>query len=252
MPVPAVDLTDTEFTIPGDGSSGLYVEVTRLANTDLTTGVIGGSGAFDALMAGVAAHLRGEYDASRITGAEYTKAYIALVQAAMAGATQFLLARENTYWQAVQAQIGAVTAKVNHETAKVGYDTARYQLDTVLPLQSAKLTAETANLTYTLTYLLPKQVYLISEQGEAQRAQTWDYRSDGGLVVGSIGKQKDLYNQQITSYRRDIEIKGAKLFSDAWITMKTLDEGLAAPANFSNDSLNNVLQSIKTNIPVGW
>lgn len=250
MPVPAVDLTTAAFSIPGGTASALYVEITRLTNDDLTTGEVGGTGAFDALMTGFAAHLRAEYDASRITGAEYTKAYIALTQAAMANATQFLLARETTFWQSVQGQIGAVTARVNHETAKVGYDTAKYQLDTLLPLQSAKLSAETANLTYTLTYLLPEQVTLISEQGEVQRAQTLNTRSDGATVAGLTGKQKDLYTQQITSYQRDGEIKASKLFTDAWITMKTLDEGLAAPTGFSNTNLDEVLTAIRTNVPL--
>lgn len=228
MTLPAVDLTDDEFTIPGGTSSALYLEITRLDNEDLTTRTIGGSGAFDALMASVAAHLRGEYDASRITGAEYTKAYIALTQAAMASAVQFLLAREQSYWQGVQAQIGAVTAKVSHETAKVGYETARYQFD----------------------HLLPAQVTLVTEQGEVQRAQTLNTRSDSVTVVGLTGKQKDLYTQQITSYQRDSEIKAAKIFSDAWITMKTLDEGLAAPTGFQNTSLDEVLTTIKTNVPL--
>jgi hypothetical protein len=228
MPIPAVDLTNTAFTIPGTISSQLYTEITRLTNTDLTTGTVGGSGVFDALMAGVAAHLRGEYDASRITGAEYTKAYIALTQAAMASAVQFLLSREQSYWQAVTAQAGAVTAKVQHETAKVGYETARYQFDTVMPLQAT----------------------LVREQGEVQRAQTLNTRSDAATVTGLTGKQKDLYTQQITSYQRDCEIKASKLFTDAWITMKTLDEGLAAPTGFSNANLDEVLTAVRTNVPL--
>jgi hypothetical protein len=51
---------------------------TKLTNADLTTGAINGTGAFDKLMVGVAAQLQGEYDAGRITGAEYTKAYISI------------------------------------------------------------------------------------------------------------------------------------------------------------------------------
>jgi hypothetical protein len=203
MPVPEIDLAGAAFSIPGGTDSQLYAVVTHLTNDDLTTGEIDGSGAFDALMRGFAAHLHEEYAKNRITGAEYTKAYVALTQSAMASAVQFLLSRETAYWQAAQGQIGAVTAKVNHETAKVQYDSARYSLVNLLPAQ-----------------------------------------------VALVGKQKDLYTQQITSYQRDGEIKGAKLFTDAWITMKTLDEGLAAPTNFSNASLDAVLDTIKTNVPL--
>ena len=66
-------------------------------------------------------------------------------------------------------------------------------------------------------------------------------------VAGAIGKQKDLYTQQITSYLRDSELKAAKIFSDAWITQKTLDEGLTAPTNFTNATVDIVMSKIRTN-----
>lgn len=66
-------------------------------------------------------------------------------------------------------------------------------------------------------------------------------------MVGSIGKQKALYDQQITSYQRDAEVKAAKIFSDAWITQKTIDEGLTAPSALQNASLDRILTVIKTN-----
>jgi len=81
-----------------------------------------------------------------------------------------------------------------------------------------------------------------------QRAQTLDTRSDGVTdVEGVLGKQKDLYTQQITSYRRDAETKVAKLFTDAWITMKTIDEGLSPPTGFTNASLDEILGVLKVN-----
>lgn len=96
--------------------------------------------------------------------------------------------------------------------------------------------------------LIDKQVGLVEEQTEAQRAQTMDTRLDGTtLVAGSIGKQKELHSQQIISYQRDAENKAARIFSDAFITMKTIDEGLQAPAGFTNASLDTVLTAIKIN-----
>ena len=67
------------------------------------------------------------------------------------------------------------------------------------------------------------------------------------MIRGSVGKQKDLYTQQITSYQRDAEVKAAKLFTDAWITQKTIDEGLLAPGAFRNESVNVILRNIKAN-----
>jgi hypothetical protein len=185
-------------------------EVPRITNADLTTKVIDGTGTFDFLMSAFRVHLKGEFDAGRITGAQYTEAYIALTSAAMQNATQFLLGRDAAFWQAVAAQ------------------------------QQAKTAA------YTLEQVLPLQKQLAQEQLEAARAQTLDTRSDGTPVTGSVGAQKDLYRQQITSYKRDAEIKAAKVFTDAWTVQKTVDEGLDPPVQFSNANLDVILNKIRT------
>lgn len=101
---------------------------------------------------------------------------------------------------------------------------------------------------FTVTQLLPTQKELLQEQVEGARAQTLDTRTDGTtVVVGLIGKQKDLYTQQITSYQRDAEVKAAKMFIDSWVTQKTIDEGLLAPTALQNASVDTVMQRIKTN-----
>ena len=183
----------------------------------------------------------------------------------MANAVQFLLAREQGFWQAAQAQAQAITARVNLATAKVQYagvrldaltskanyaltklklatedaqyGQAKFQLDVLLPLQEDQLTA---------------QIAMINEQKEAQRAQTMNTRSDATPVAGLLGKQKDLYAQQITSYQRDAEVKAVKLFTDLWTINKSVDESvpvpnIAAVAIDGSGSLNNMLNVVKTN-----
>lgn len=357
--LPDVDLSDPVYALPNAG--GIDSPVARIDNEDLTTKSVTGTGTFDVLMAALRVHLQKEFEANRLTGEQYAKVYTALTEGAMAQAVQFLLAREQNYWQAVTAQQQALTAqvalvtsrvqlaaakieleslKMQANTNKANYaltvmklatenvanDTAQYQLDNLLPEQKnqilatiSKLTVETDvatkqgeqieaqtlgitkdnevknfNLTeilpeqknqllaaitkttaetavvnkqgsqldaqtigvekdnatkdYNLTYILPEQKKLVQEQMESVRAQTMDTRSDGVTsVTGIMGKQKDLYAQQITSYVRDAEIKAAKIFSDAWITMKTIDEGLLPPENFNNASLNAILATLKTN-----
>ena len=317
--IPQIDVTGPSFQIPGGMDSELYKEVTRIANSELTTTTLDGTGTFDVLMRGFKAHLKEEYNQSRITGAEYTKAYTALVESAMAQSVQFLLGKDASFWQAMSAQIQAITAKLQLETARVRHTTAQlealnqeatfaltkmrlanenmqycigkfnheqmlpaqktgqdianrtavYNLDMIMPLQKAGL--EHSNSTalfnlqnilplqkvglehnnsialFNLQAMLPQQHELLVEQTEVQRAQTLDTRSDGSTVVGAVGKQKDLYSQQIESYRRDSELKAAKLFADAWTVQKTVDEGFVAPANFQNPSLDSVLGHIKTN-----
>ena len=122
-------------------------------------------------------------------------------------------------------------------------------------LAGQEIEANTAKVNYALTKAklgTENAGYItLSEQGEAQRAQTMDTRSDGSTVVGLLGKQKALYDQQITSYKRDAEVKAGKLWIDAWITMKTIDEGLLPPDQFTNTEINEVLATLKTNNLLG-
>lgn len=381
--IPVYDPENPEFDLPGDTTNPIYSEIKKLSIGLLTTREVGGTGSFDALMEGVKVHLKDEYDKNRITGAEYAKAYVALTQAAIGGAVQYLLGQDQAYWGGVQAQVAAITGRIQMRIAttelavvhykaktikaeyalskmklstesvnyciaqyqlasmlpmqlaklsseKAGQDiqnstgqyqlasilpmqllkmttekdgqliqnnTAQYQLSSILPMQLGKMTVEKAGqelqnstLQYQLSFTLPMQLQkltserdgqivqnagilvtnavntynlenilpqqkinlvaqekMTNEQMEAQRGQTADLRTDGTLIVGSIGKQKSLYDQQITSYKRDSEHKAAKLFTDAWITQKTLDEGLLAPAGFTNASLDGVLSTIKAN-----
>ena len=401
------DFNGGEYQLPAPTTEGLYAPVERLKNEDLTTKTVGGTGTFDYFMDAFKAHLKGEFEGGRITGEQYTKAYIALTEGAMANATQFLLGKDQAYWGAVSAQLQARQAEVTLVTARVllesektklqtlrfealsaqanyslnklrlatesiQYDTAKYQLDQILPMQKqltqsqidqaaaetlgiqgrtaltaqqvigatnendlyplkksslekqisqqiaetlnvgkqgllldneaamqtqkvdmlAKqilgVSAQTAmtnkqienlqqevNLGPDKLALLKKQVAnqeaqtvyvgkqslsidkelelqpykktLMQEQAEAQRAQTMDTRTDGTPIGGSLGQQKLLYGQQIISYKRDAEMKAVKVFTDAWVTMKTIDEGLAPPTAFSNANLDQVLGTMKAN-----
>jgi hypothetical protein len=46
-------------------------------------------------------------------------------------------------------------------------------------------------------------------------------------------------------------VKAAKLFTDAWITQKTMDEGLTAPNGFTNSVIDTILSSLRTNNALG-
>ena len=235
--IPVIDFDGDEFKFPTSIDSDLYKQIAKLKNEDLTTRTIGGDGAFDAIMASVHAHLKGEYDANRITGAEYTKAYLQLTSAALGSAVQFLLGKDQAYWSAQSAQLGAFIARTQLEAEK-------------LRAAQAQIEAHTVKVNYGVT---KANLVVVSKQAEAQNAQTSDTKLDGVTdITGSIGQQIKLYGQQITSYQRDAEMKAAKIFSDAWITQKTIDEGLTAPGGFTNASLNEVLVAIRqnNNIPV--
>lgn len=139
-----------------------------------------------------------------------------------------------------------------------------YTIDNILVEQYNKLYYETHTLlvdqhnsnlqdinikTYQHQYTLPAQLDVLQEQYEVQRAQTLNTRSDGlTAVTGAIGKQKELYDEQISSYIKDARLKAGKFWLDGWITQKSLDEGLEAPVLLQNDKVDQVLTSIKTNL----
>lgn len=124
----------------------------------------------------------------------------------------------------------------------------------VIGLQKRNLSTEADTKDYVLANQLPnqvellaKQITLTSEQTESERAKTLDNRTDGATVVGSVGKQKDLYTQQIDSFIKDATHKTAKMYLDAWITQKTLDEGITAPNQLTNTEIDSVLSTVRSN-----
>lgn len=251
--LPDIDMSGPEWDIPGGDNSPIFDAITKVTNESLTTREVGGSGTFDALMESAHNHLKAEFKANRITGGEYTKAYIAMMESCMSNAVQFLLGRDQAYWAAAMAQIQAVTARVQLATSKAQFVLAKIQaLSAKSEYALTKMKIATESETYcaalfNVNKILPAQERLIQEQYEVQRAQTQETRSDALPILGSIGKQKELYSQQITSYQRDAEVKAAKLFTDAWITQKTIDEGLNPPNGFTNASIDTILTKLKSN-----
>ena len=251
--LPDIDMSGPEWDIPGGDDSPIFGAIDKISNESLTTREVGGSGTFDALMESAHNHLKAEFKANRITGGEYTKAYIAMMESCMSNAVQFLLGRDQAYWAAAMAQIQAVTARVQLATSKAQFVLAKIQaLSAKSEYALTKMKIATESETYcaalfNASQILPQQLKLLTEQTEAQRAQTLDTRTDGAVVKGSVGKQKELYSQQITSYQRDAEVKASKLFTDAWITQKTIDEGLNPPNGFTNASIDTILTKLKSN-----
>ena len=251
--LPNIDMSGPEWDIPGGDASPIFGAISKITNESLTTREVGGSGTFDALMESAHNHLKAEFKANRITGGEYTKAYIAMMEACMSNAVQFLLGRDQAYWAAAMAQIQAVTARVGLATAKAQFVLAKVQAlstKSEYALTKLKLSHEGQNYCaaqFNVNEILPAQGRLLQEQYESQRAQTMETRSDSLPIKGSIGKQKELYDQQITSYQRDAEVKASKLFTDAWITQKTIDEGLNPPNGFTNASIDTILTKLKSN-----
>lgn len=246
--IPDIDTSGSDWDIPGGAGNPAFTSIPKLTNADLTNAVLSGAnavegtGTMDVIMNTFMVNLTCEFKNQRISGAEYTKAYIAAMQIAAASGVQYLIQRDAAYWQAVTAQMNLINSRVQAAVAKT-------------QLAQGQIEANTAKVNYALTKAklgTENAGYIsLSEQGEAQRAQTLNDRSDGAVVTGLLGKQKDLYSQQITSYQRDAEVKAGKLWIDAWTVMKTIDEGLLPPDQFTNTEINEVLTALKTNNNLG-
>ncbi len=253
----------------------------RITNSDFAKSYVDFSNG--ALAAGIQFLLQKDQSHWQALAAQ-TAAKLALVQLATAhvGLEESKYRMRLMAHQAAAAEAQTALIKMQLATARVEFCTSEYRLSDILPkeadlltAQKAQVTAQTTNITettikllpeqvrgakaqadtavYVLTYQMPKttdlltqQVNVTKEQHETARAQTMDTRSDGATpVTGTLGKQKDLHTQQIKSYQQDAQLKAARPFIDAWITMKTIDEGTLPPDNFNNANLNSILGIIR-------
>lgn len=248
--LPNVVLTAPEYALPPQAGNPIYAAVDPVTVSDLTDGTVGGDGAFEVLMASMRAHLQTEFEKNRITGDQYTKAYIELTSLAMSTGLQLVLGRAQAYWQAIlvreqakRAEAEAVTAIVGLETAKAQLAMARSQAEMAeAQMVLAKLQLASEDARYNLTHA---QIDLTEEQIEVARAQHADTRSDGTAIAGTAKRQRDLLEQQREAFIRDADARVAKFFLDGWITQKTIDEGLAPPNQLTNAEINAVLSQMR-------
>ena len=189
---------------------------------DLTTQVIDGTGTFDALMHTVKVHLQEEFDASRISGSDYTTAYIQLMGTAMQVAVQYAVSKPES------------DAKVAEMVATLPHTITRAQAD-----------ADKSN----------QELQLLWEKTMTERANTQEmifggYGSTNGIpVAGVVGKQKTLYQNQADGYIKDAKVKAAKLFADAAMVQLNINDTYNTSTNgFSDTNINAVMSAVKASV----
>lgn len=208
-----------------------------LTNASLTTGNLDGTGALDVILKTLQGALWAEYKANRITGAEYTKAYIALMETALGNATQFVLQRDQASMQAAVLAAQLVEARLKIEEAKVRiaalsleaktnqilylkakeelalvevqYCTETFKLENTLPKEATLLTSQIGS-TNTDIALKLKQRDLVIEQIETERGNTSDTRTDGTTNSGLVGRDRLTKDKQIELISEQIEAERAK------------------------------------------
>ena len=169
---------------------------------DVTTGKLTGTGVFDLMMRTVKAHLQEEFDDGRIKGDDYATVYLGSLQSAMSQAIQFVL----------QEQISDKQADL---LAQQTLNAAGQGLTIIK--QNLKLDAEIA--------LLEQKLF-------TEEAQTLD-TVNSLAVVGVMGKQKELLNQQKEGFVRDAEQKVLQTLANTWSVRHTGD-GAGNPGDTGN------------------
>lgn len=233
---PVVDLSDTQFDIPVETGNPLYADVTKLTEADLTDRTVNGAGLFDGLMAALDAHLLREYNAGRITGNNYSEAYIQLTQTAMGTAVQYLLGKDQSFYQAQLAQqqaraaeIAVVGQRIELETAKARLQMALIQTETtaveyangmmnlsiqdinytVASAQKAQIEKATEIQDYQLTVTLPQEVLGMQSRIDTETAQQSLLGSQKGRLDYEISdilpsqKGQILAETQLRDYEHD-------------------------------------------------
>lgn len=282
--IPIPDFSSPDFVYEEDNDSALYADIPDVSIGTLTDVNLEGEGVFDKMMAAADLHIQREFKGQRIVGADYAKVYTAIITTMMGNAVQFSLGAQTAHWQAVTAQmqareaeISVVTARVNLETAKINAATATYQMEqTKAQVGLTKMEIANANVQhlliqaqineqnfkvnqllpitqdqqqYNLDTILVDQHKLLQEQIESERAKTLNTRQDGTMVMGLIGKQKDVQDQQISSFVAADQYKMAKMYFDGYVSqLSVLSETPPAPTQLNQTNINQILTDARANV----
>lgn len=244
--IPNVDFNDSAFTIPESLAEALQNTPEPLTVDSLTECVVDGEGCFDKVMTALKAHLNVEYDAGRITGSEYTKAYIASMQGALQFSVQYLLGKDNAHFSSLGAQAASLKANVDAYTAKTQLAIAQAQMhqnkaiyaNEVLKLgvvdTQRDLVIEQAKQVIAQTSLTGAQKDLTSEQVNTQEKQTAHLAKQTELVTeqidqtiaqtGLVGAQTNTQKQQEKLLKEQTEQAHAQV-SDTLVDGKTAVTG---------------------------
>lgn len=172
--------------------------------------------------------------------------------------------------EAYAAQVNAITAQVVYANQKMqlnktlqdinlseaqqavteaNYDAAYVQSHETLPSGAVVggLMAREFNIKEEAVITAQKQQALLTAQTNVQRAQTYDTNTDTTPVTGIMGVQKNLYTQQIQSYKDDGQNKAVKMVADLWTSAKALDDATQSPGPLAGNlilSMNKYLNNL--------
>ena len=176
--------------------------------TKLTECTLEGSGVLDKLLHTARVHLQDEFQQGRITGKEYSNAYIAIYDRMVQSAIAYALAAEKAPYEI--AQLEAQTALTEEQRKQVEEETRyrlpaeiqqiqaqtdliNYQKDELLPAQTANQKKQTELLAYDLTQIKPQELALKQKQAEIAE---FELLNKLPAELAQLGAQTALITQQ--------------------------------------------------------
>ena len=257
--------------------------------TKLTECTLEGSGVLDKLLYTARVHLQDEFQQGRITGKEYSNAYIAIYDRMVQSAIAYALAAEKAPYEI--AQLEAQTALTEEQRRQVEEET-RYKLPAeiqqiqaqtaLIPKQGELIDAQVIatlregdlkekqilladkeiSLKEQQLLLTAEELRLKAEEIEVAKAQVELYAQKvitekaqvDSSVVGAgsvIDTNNKLLNAQADAYEKEQVIKAVKLAMDTFITGYTNGDRWGNTANLQNDNtLGKLMERMGTTIGV--
>lgn len=227
----------------------------KIPLTDLTEGKFNGNGVVDKLMQSVHSFIEHESNEGRITGPEYAKVCLGLIEQTLNAGVTFLLQQQKAALEAklIEAQIRLADKQVeiaevelqiklaelpkvqaeitllNAQAALVGQQKINAEQELLnLKAQECKLKAEYDHI-LAQVQKTAEEKNLLAQKVLTEKAQVTSMGVDEDSV---IGRQKVLYLAQKEGFLRDAEQKAAKLLADTWNVRRTTDE--ATQVNTTN------------------
>lgn len=161
--------------------------------TEVTTGVVDGTGVFDKLMSATKAHLQEEYNKQRIRGADYALLYTNAIQAVMAQSIQFVLQKQISDKQAdlLQAQID----KSLRELAILTEQLIKLKNESILLLaQVDKVNADTDYVIAQKDKVVPEIGLIGAQQAKIERETLYIDKEELKLTSDILRTEKEILN----------------------------------------------------------
>lgn len=209
--VPDVDFDALNLDIPNSLLALLGKAPEMAVVDDITEPKIKGNKTFDRMMHAFKIHLQEELQKGNITGANYATTYTQLAATAMQCAVQFELERHKSQYENLLQLIQAITARAQM----------------YISIANAKV-----------------QLAIAKSQANVNKANFANTVAQLGIADANYG----FVHQQRESFARRDERDTAKLFSDAWVAQKGMDEGLTAPTALQNEAVNSILTKVRANV----